>query len=263
MASEKFRLIEEANNILMANCSAEEQSKMMAEFSEKRKAQEEKRMKQKGERTGQSTLKPIEQALLSGENLNNKVGYAKRQIPIDIDAMIEDDEVSFGEVYRRLRRSKKLSIKEAAEAIGVSTVPVSRAEKIENDLNSPAKDTLKKLGHYYGLSNEQLRLLGRKNPWVGIKLWNILWEKDEPHLTVGGMFSILRERKGLTLSDIASKTLIHHSNVVRLENGNLISPETAQKYLKALEINEDEFYNTLIVESNKMNQKFMSMLIDP
>ena len=164
MSSEKFRLIEEANNILMANCSAEEQSKMMAEFSEKRKEQEKKRMTQKKERIGQSTLKPIEQALLSGENLSSKVGYAKRQIPIDIDAMIEDDEISFGEVYRRLRRSKKLSIKETAEKIGVSTVPVSRAEKIENDLNSPTKDTLKKLGHCYGLSNEQLRLLGRKNP---------------------------------------------------------------------------------------------------
>jgi transcriptional regulator with XRE-family HTH domain len=61
---------------------------------------------------------------------------------------------SFGEQIRSLRETRKLSLKEVANSIGIDT---SLLGKIERDERQPTKDQIKSIAVYYNINEHLLK----------------------------------------------------------------------------------------------------------
>lgn len=242
-------LIDKTLDILMKETSLEEQLREMD-------ALREIRIKRKNQ---VQTIKPTQTKTLTA---TEQMIAENKRIPLNIEDLIADIDIPFGETLVRIRRSHCLSRKDVCEKLNVSPTPILHLENITDEHNCPGKGVYKALGDLYSLDNKQLRMLCKKNPWAGIWVWESLWDKNEPHLTVGKMLSILRDRKKLTRADVSGETGIQQSNLSRMENNNLFSSNNVEKYLNALGITINEFYDILLRESEAYNKNFLSMIID-
>lgn len=64
--------------------------------------------------------------------------------------------MKIGTVIKELRKNKSIDQKTLAEAVGISTISIS---KIENDLTFPHKDTLSKIADYFNVPTTYILLM--------------------------------------------------------------------------------------------------------
>ena len=72
------------------------------------------------------------------------------------DAEVDDDMIeTFGERIRRVRKERKLGLRQAAGQAGISATFLSRVET-EKEPATPSEDTIRKLAEVLGLDPDEL-----------------------------------------------------------------------------------------------------------
>lgn len=186
-------------------------------------------------------------------------------IPINLDDIIHNMDIPFGKTLEIIRESRRLSRPAVSKLLGISLKPLALIEKITDEDTAPGlnkRNVYKGYAMIYGLTKDQMVDIAKKNPYIGLQMWDTFWDEGESFLTVGKVLAIVRERKGITRQELSEKTGIIVDNISRMENKSQISSKNIRKILEVFDMTLLEFYETVIRESKKYGNRIKNMIID-
>lgn len=167
---------------------------------------------------------------------------------------IQDSQCNVAYLVTKARLDKGLRIGELASISGVSATIIS---KIENESIGyrPTYAKLKKLKEVLEIDTVALHQAILLNHEWACRFWADMNEGEE-FVSIGEMLRYLRIKRNYTITDVCKQTGFYQSHVTRIEVGKFDSTplETIRKFLKCYDVDEDEFFDMLVKESNSRKQ---------
>ena len=186
-------------------------------------------------------------------------------VPINMDDLISNMEIPYGQTLKIIRESRRLTIADVTDYLNISPKSIWRMEAItEKTTNIPGlriTNLYRALSDLYGVTKEQMCVAARKNPFVGIMMWDSFWDEEDNMLPSGKVMFILRDKKGVSRREMAERTGLLVDNISRIENKSRFSVQNIQKMLEILKVEPIEFYDMLLSESEKHKKNIKDLII--
>ena len=159
---------------------------------------------------------------------------------------------SFGLLVKTYRTGK-YTTKKLSEITGVADYIITKIER-EKEGYMPRWNTIAAIIEALEIPKEEVieSIKGNKE-WYCF-FYDKLYE-GEDCVSVRELIRYLREKKGVSLTELSMRTGIHQPNLSVFEQGKRVyTYETLKKTLKAIHITEDEFFRQLEVENQKRKE---------